>query len=109
MPAQTITPVLVTDVPTALTDLSAGPPAGQEWSITVRATNRTALAILYRLLVTNTAGTEAAYGAYDIEIPNNDARDVEVNLTLPTGYKLRHRASATGLDVRVTGRLRSAA
>lgn len=112
MPAATITPVLVADAPTAIGDLYAGPQANTEEALTVRVANKTGADILYRLYVTTSADNAQAagsYAAYDYRVPANDARDIERGLELPNGYKLQHRASATGLAVRVTGRKRATA
>lgn len=112
MTAATIDPIFVADAPTAIATLTGGPPVGEEWSVDVRAANKTGAEILYRLYITTSADNvqaAGAYRAYDFAVPAADARDIEVKLTIPSGYKLQHRASAAGLDVTVTGRKRSAA
>lgn len=110
MAAINMTPVWVADAPTSYTDLYTGPSATEETKVTVRVTNKTAADRTYSLYHTVSADTTQASGVdsvKDFVIPAADARDVEVNLPMSNGYKLRHKADATGLAVRVTGKKRT--
>ena len=105
-----ITPVPSVNPGTSMADLYTGPATDTEATVDVRVTNKTAAALTYRLYLTASADNSEASGSYrcyDKSIPAYDAIDVEYGLSIPNGYKLRHRASATGLDVSVTGRKRS--
>lgn len=109
MTINTISPIAVSNVPTAMTDIPGIEPAtGYERNLVIRATNKTTADILYRLYLTTSADTSQSagvYRAYDFAIPAGDPRNVETRgeLLIPHGFKLQHRASATGLDVSVTG------
>lgn len=110
MPSATITPVRSSNPGTSMADLYTGPDTNEEATVDVRVCNKTAAALTYRLYITASADNSEASGAYrcyDKTIAAYDALDVEYGLSVPNGYKLRHRASATGLDVSVTGRKRS--
>ena len=98
MAAQTITPVRIANAPQAMADLTAGPQvAGEEWLVSVRVVNKSAAQVAYTLYLTTAADNAQAAGAYrafEYPVDPKDAVDVERELATPSGFKLRHMATA---------------
>lgn len=109
MAAATITPIIwiagtaVAMIPGTIV------PAGEEWSVDVRVANATGAEIQYRLGFGNQADiANGLYRHFDIKIPANESRDVELKLTLPAGWRLFDRCSAAAAaQVSITGRKRA--
>lgn len=95
---------------TSLTEIAnTTVPAGEEWSLDVRVTNRTAVNGTYRLAIGHSGDTaNAVYRCFDYPVKKGAAVDIERGLTLPVGWALFHAANANStVDVTVTGRKRS--